>query len=280
LVVAAVLVLLRQVDVTGFGPAGYWPRWAYDFGLMAFGLALVLVVPWEATGRWPARLALALGSVAGWTTLVMGGIWLTWYHRPLERFRTIVPGRLYLSAMPTPHGLAIAHARHRFKTIINLFPEDTDERSPLWPDELKFVARQGIRYLRSPTGALRADDFLDRTLAVARDPQAWPILVHCHACMDRTPAWMGIYRFVVQGRPLDDVFREIEQHRGYRPKASVFLLYNRVLPPRAPEHFARDTTAQRLKDYTAGTSDPFYHQLRIEREQARASGRLIEAQRH
>ncbi len=53
-----------------------------------------------------------------------------------------------------------------------------------------------------------------QTLALAQDPSAWPILVHCHGCMDRSPAWMGIYRFVVQGRPLLEVMQEIERHRG------------------------------------------------------------------
>jgi len=77
--------------------------------------------------------------------------------------------------------------------------------------------------------------------------------------MDRTPAWMGIYRFVVQGKPLDEILTEIEQHRGYRPKASVTLLYNRVLAPRAPERYATDPTAKRLRDDARGTLDPALH---------------------
>jgi hypothetical protein len=74
--------------------------------------------------------------------------------------------------------------------------------------------------------------------------------------MDRSPAWMGIYRFVVQGRPLLEVMQEIERHRGYRPKASVILLYNRVLPPRAREHYEADPTAAVLRQCAAGTIDP------------------------
>src|SRR5262249_15631630 len=74
-------------------------------------------------------------------------------------------------------------------------------------------------------------------------------------CMDRSPAWMGIYRFAVEGKPLDSILREIEQHRGYRPKASVTLLYNRVLPRLAPAHYAADPTAQVLRRCANGTSD-------------------------
>ena len=54
----------------------------------------------------------------------------------------------------------------------------------------------------SPSDPLEADAFLDLTLRLAQDPDAWPVLVHCHGCMDRSPAWMGIYRFLVEGRPL------------------------------------------------------------------------------
>ena len=74
--------------------------------------------------------------------------------------------------------------------------------------------------------------------------------------MDRSPAWMGIYKFVVKERPLLEVMQEIERHRGYRPKASVILLYNRVLPPRAGARYWADPTAALLRRCAAGTIDP------------------------
>ena len=142
---------------------------------------------------------------------------------------------------------------------MNLFPEESlkDKLSTRLPDEMRFAREHGIRYVGSPGTAIESDTFLDETLALARDPSAWPILVHCHGCMDRSPAWMGIYRFVVQDRPLVEVMREIEAHRGWRPKASVTLLYNRVLPPRAPDHYAADATARILKEAARGTVDPY-----------------------
>ena len=120
-----------------------------------------------------------------------------------------------------------------FRTIINLFPEDTPLGSPLLPDELRFAREHGIHYVGSPSDPSEAAStaFLDQTLALAQDPAAWPILVHCHGCMDRSPAWMGIYDFVVKERPLLTVMQKIERHRGYRPKASVILLSNRSVAP-------------------------------------------------
>ncbi|SIO62295.1 Tyrosine phosphatase family protein [Singulisphaera sp. GP187] len=256
LATALVLVLLRQVEIPGVEPVGYWPRWSFLLGLVAFNLALLKALP---TAPAPSRIRVAttLGvSSLAWFALVVGGVGLTWYHRPLSRLRTVVPGKIYISAMPTKRGLEVAQQRHHFKTIINLFPEDTALRSPILPDELQFAKDHGIQYVGSPSDEMSSNRFLDETLALAQDPNAWPILVHCHGCMDRTPAWMGIYRFIVQGKPLNEILTEIEGHRGYRPKASVTLLYNRVLPPRAPERYAADPTAKILKEAAKGTVDP------------------------
>jgi hypothetical protein len=273
LALSVVLVGLRQVEIPGVEPVGYWPRWSFLLGLLAFDLALFKAIP-STVAPAPSRVrvaaALGLGSAA-WFVLVVGGIDLTWYHRPLSRLRTVVPGKIYISAMPTKRGLEVAQARHHFKTIINLFPEDGPLRSPLLPDELKFAEDHGIRYVGSPSDEASSDLFLDQTLALAQDPDAWPILVHCHGCMDRTPAWMGIYRFVVQGRPLDEILTEIERHRGYRPKASVTLLYNRVLAPLAPERYALDPTAKRLRENAEGTPDPALHASRPRRRGANQS---------
>jgi hypothetical protein len=266
LVVAATLALLRQVEIPGFEPVGYWPRWAQVWSLIASSLTMVRLYPKFRRRTWLARGGRGLAAAAAWYALVLTGIGLTWYHRPLARLRTVEPGKIYISAMPTSRGLAIAHGRHHFKTIINVFPENTPQRSPLLPEELAFARSHGIAYLGSPSDAASSDAFLDETLRRARDPSAWPILLHCHGCMDRSPAWMGIYRFVVQGRPLDEILREIERHRGYRPKASVILLYNRVLKPRAPEHYASDPTAALLRRCAVGTRDPYEDEVRAERE--------------
>ncbi|WZO99716.1 protein tyrosine phosphatase [Isosphaeraceae bacterium EP7] len=250
------LMILRVLNMPDVEPLGYWPRWCFAWGLIAWDLSLLKSLPAISLVGKKARWGLAVAGPVGWVVLVLAGIQLSWYHRPLSRLKEIVPGAIYISAMPTYRGLEIAQERHKFKTIINLFAEDTPRRSPILPQELKFVRENGIAYYNSPADASKSDEFLDMTLALARDPAAWPILVHCHGCMDRTPAWVGIYKFVVQGKPLDGIFREIEAHRGHRPKASVTLLYNRVLPPRAPGQYAEDPTAPILREIAHGIVDP------------------------
>jgi hypothetical protein len=64
LAAAAGLVALRQAEFPGVEPVGYWPRWAFVLGLVAFDLALLRLLPARPiTAR---RWAPALGGAAAW----------------------------------------------------------------------------------------------------------------------------------------------------------------------------------------------------------------------
>lgn len=254
-IVGLLLMLGRFGEIPGVEPQGYWPRWSLVWGLVAIDLCLLRLLPRISLRRAVLLSPVVLGS---WAVIVGGGIWLTWYHRPLSRLRPVVHDRIYTSAMPTRRGLEAVYSRHPFRTIINLFPEEVLTPSPYLDEERAFAKEHGIRYVLSPadTSLEASTAFLDQTLRLAQDPSAWPILVHCHGNMDRTPAWMGIYRFVIEERPLLEIMQEIEQHRGSRPKSSVTILYNRVLAQRASERYEADPTAAVLRESAHGVVDP------------------------
>jgi hypothetical protein len=253
--VAAILLAMRQMAWVDREPLGFWPRWIYVWALFAWAFAIVRVVP-PAPPGWSKKAIIGVMILIS-LSLDFTGRGLFWYQRPLARLREVVPGRIYISAMPTYRGLTLAQDRYHFRTIINLYPEYTPEQSPDWPDELRFARERGIEYLgNSSSDGKGGEEFVARTIEIARDPKAWPILVHCHASMDRSPAWMGIYRFVVQGWPLADALREIERHRGLRPKAAVTVLYNHILPRLAPERCAGDPTFALLRECAGGIGEP------------------------
>jgi hypothetical protein len=255
LILTVSLIALRQVGWLDREPLGFWPRWIYVWGLLAWGFVLVRVAPKAPPGWWRGPILIVMVAIS--LGLDFAGRGLFWYQRPLHRLREVVPGRLYLSAMPTYTGLRLAHERHHFRTIINLFPELTPEQSPLWPDELRFAREHGLKYVgNTSTDARGGEEFVAQTIDIARDPASWPVLVHCHASMDRSPAWVGVYRFVVQGWPLVDVLRELEWHRGLRPKGSVTLLYVSILPQLAPEQSAKDPTLAILRQCAGGNAAP------------------------
>jgi hypothetical protein len=255
LIAAGGLVAARQVGWLDREPIGFWPRWIYVWGMLAWGLALAKVAP-AAPPRW-LRGAILACLVAASLGLDFAGRGLFRYQRPLHRLREVVPGRLYISEMPSYWSLKLTQDRFHFRTIINLFPEHTPEQSRDWADELRFAREHGINYVGNPsTDGTGGERFVVETIKLARNPTSWPVLVHCHASMDRSPAWMGIYRFVVQGWPLADALREIERHRGLRPKGAVTLLYLHLLPQLAPERCAADPTFALLRECAASTGDP------------------------
>ncbi len=257
LILAAILIPGRFVTLPGVEPVAFWPKTFFAWGLLSLTMALARLAgrPTTAIVSRPSLVRFSVVAVA--LMLIAGGRWVIWYQRPIPQLKVVVPGKIYLSAMPDARGLELVKRRHGIKSIINLFPEDTHLRSPLLPQELQFVQDHDLNYIRNTTFDADGDAFLKRTFEMAQNPDAWPILVHCHGCMDRAPAWMGLYRFTFQNRPLREVLCEIEQHRGYRPKASVTLLYNHVLPKIAPERAAADPTAQALHQYAKGTPDPY-----------------------
>ena len=254
ILVALVLMVVRQLPWIDREPFGFWPRWVYVWGLLAWAFAVLRLSPPAGIGRRGVVTIAALIAVSLGLDVVGRSIF--WYQRPITRLREIIPGRLYLSGMPTYRGLQLAQERYGFKTIINLFPEFTPEGSPHWPDEQRFAREHGITCYNQPPEDPTGIDCIPETLAMADDPANWPVLVHCHASMDRSPAWVGMYRFAKQGWPLADVIREIEQHRGSRPKSSVTLLYNRMLSRLAPEQAANDPTALLFRQNAVGTPDP------------------------
>lgn len=257
LILAAILIPMRLVTLPGVEPVAFWPKTLFAWGLLSLTMAVARLAGRPTLNIVSRPSLVRFTVVAAALALIAGGRWVIWYQRPIAQLKVVVPGKIYLSAMPDARGLELVKQRHGIKSIINLFPEDTHLRSPLLPQELEFVREHSLNYIRNTTFDADGDAFLKRTLEMAQDPDAWPILVHCHGCMDRAPAWMGIYRFVFQNRPLNEVLCEIEQHRGYRPKASVTLLYNHVLPKLAAERAAADPTAQALVRYAEGTPDPY-----------------------
>ena len=89
---AAGLALARQFEIPGVEPLGYWPRWAMIWALLAFDLGLLIVLAPLLRPRARLLAIVPLAPVV-WLPLVVGAIDLTWYHRPLARFRAIEPGR-------------------------------------------------------------------------------------------------------------------------------------------------------------------------------------------
>ena len=120
IIVSAVLILVRQLRWIDREPIGFWPRWVYVWGLVAWSFALLRVSP-RAPAGW-SRSAVVACLVLVWLGLDFTGRGLLWYQRPLHRLREVVAGRIYLSAMPTYQGLELAQRAASFPDDHQLVP--------------------------------------------------------------------------------------------------------------------------------------------------------------
>ncbi len=149
--------------------------------------------------------------------IVIGIIASKWNH--IKNFGAVRRGVLYRSAQPSAHQVAVLSARHGIRTIINLRPttEDADEG---WYEQEREAARQfGIRLVNLPVraGCIPTDQDVAEFLALCRDNENHPILLHCEAGQARTGYLAAIWRMEFDGMDVEDAIREMQEYR-FRPE--------------------------------------------------------------
>jgi protein tyrosine phosphatase (PTP) superfamily phosphohydrolase (DUF442 family) len=130
-----------------------------------------------------------------------------------KRLREVAPGVLYRSGALTADGFRDAIARHGIKTIINLQDEDEDPNLPCHifgggrVKERELCEQYGVRYVwlapdlvpRRQVPAQRPQA-IDHFLAIMRDPNNHPVLIHCRAGLHRTGVMTAVYRMEFEGK--------------------------------------------------------------------------------
>ena len=149
--------------------------------------------------------------------IVVGIVASKWNH--IKNFGVVRQGVLYRSAQPSARQVAILVKRHGIKTIVNLRPttEDADDG---WYEAEREAARQfGIRLVNLPVraGCIPTDDDVAEFLALCRDSDNHPILLHCEAGQARTGYLAAIWRMEFQGTDVEDAIREMQEYR-FRPE--------------------------------------------------------------
>ncbi len=121
-------------------------------------------------------------------------------------FGTIEEGRIYRSAQPSPFFLRWLRSGPEIRTLVNLRGD-----TPGW--ESRFAARNGMRLFSFDLSASRPprQSEVDRFLRVLRDPENYPLLVHCRNGVDRTGYMLALYRTQDQGWDADRAAREMNR---------------------------------------------------------------------
>ncbi len=132
--------------------------------------------------------------------------------RLLYNFGTVEQGRIYRAAQPSPLFLRWLVSRHEIRTLVNL------RRGRMQGFESAFAARHGLRLFSFDLSASRppTEAQVARFLEILRDPQNYPLVVHCRNGVDRTGYMLGIYRVEVGGWDADRATREMNRFLQFR----------------------------------------------------------------
>jgi tyrosine-protein phosphatase SIW14 len=174
--------------------------------------------------------------------LIGGPIGYALYKKPqLRNFRVVRDGVLYRSGQMTLFGLKQVIRDYGIKTVVTLrTAREPGEPQPA-PEEEAYCLKQNLNYYRlhmkgwvRQNGVAPVDESVKTFLDIMKNPDNYPVLVHCFAGKHRTGAYCAIYRMEMEGwtneQAIDEMMangydlldehKDVEDYlRDYHPKA-------------------------------------------------------------
>jgi tyrosine-protein phosphatase SIW14 len=136
------------------------------------------------------------------------------YNLYVDNFGVVEPGVLYRSGQLRGYQLEKLIRKLDLRTVIN-----TREPEARVEAERLVCAKLGVRMVRLPMPGDGCGTYAqyEEALALLRDTNNLPALVHCARGTHRTGAVVAAYRVHVQGREIGQTFAEMQRYK-FNPK--------------------------------------------------------------
>ncbi len=162
---------------------------------------------WRKRLRWVLRIVVISIVIPG---VFIGTRWMT------GNYGTVIPGRIFRAAQPTPKLIANAIQHDGIKTVLNLRGAN--------PDQSWYVKEKTATLAAGATlidFAMSSDQWLSReqtkTLVDILDKCEYPILIHCEWGAERTGLVAAICTLLKDGSTLNQGKREFSAYYMFLP---------------------------------------------------------------
>lgn len=188
-----------------------------------------------------SMLMILVGFVAAAACVALVFAFKSFRHHFVPRnFGIVEPGCIFRSGRLTARMIRRVKQTHGIRTIIDLgaYPAGTS-------DELlmqRTASDLGLtRYvMRGVFGnATGNPNVYLRAVRLLADPTSHPVLIHCAAGAERTGAAVILFRHLVQGKPIDEVYQEALRFRHDPAKNGEMRGYVERHAPAIREAFER-----------------------------------------
>ena len=127
------------------------------------------------------------------------------HHHTYKHVATHEAGMMYRSAWCEPEVMAELIERHQIRSVVNLC-EPGEMGEARWEGERKAVTNSGARLLElnMPLTVDPADPALQTHMEALKNPDNYPMLVHCQHGVTRTAKFLAMYDIVMRGRTADE----------------------------------------------------------------------------
>lgn len=166
-----------------------------------------------------------------------------WFRKPydgLRNLRTVEEGVLYRCGQPTPEQISELIDRYRLKTVVALRGSRDENDPDAWERAERQVCRsRDVDFVTLPSNHKNPPtrEQVDRFLAIMRDPQRTPALIHCRIGRQRTGLFCALFRVYVQGCDPDAALTEMDafgfrsRHRRHK---RLLAAYRELVQPACP----------------------------------------------
>ena len=141
-------------------------------------------------------------------------------QKQYRNFRVVKKGVLYRSGQMTPIGLKKIVDEYHIKSIVSLRDSYSSEAPPDIQEEA-FAREYGVKYLRlspkkweSDNGEPPVMENVRQYFKLMKNPDNYPVLVHCFAGIHRTGSYCALYRMELEKWPNEKAISELK-HLGY-----------------------------------------------------------------